>query len=112
MNYPVNGKIFKQGITLIFDSFAHTDQKDITAVRDPKRGDMYYSGSHELEDTPVDGKNQPKLLVHHKNEIPLFLGPNKRHLIVDATVDGNNNEKYFAGEVQIPLKVGKLKKKI
>ena len=53
--------------------------------------------------------NQPKLLVHNKNEIPLFLGPNKEYLTLD-TYYGES-----VGEVKIPLKVVKfnvfLKKK-
>ena len=60
---------------------------------------MYYSGNYEHETTPVDGMDQPKLLIHNKNEIPLFLGPNKRYLTLDRYSG------YSVGEVQIPLKV-------
>ena len=96
-NYPANGKykIYKQGITLIIDTFAHTNEKDITAIRDYSSE----SGEGEHEDTPVDGLDQPKLLIHTKNEIPLILGPNKRYLTLDRYA-GNS-----VGEVRIPLKV-------
>ena len=100
LNYPVNGinKIYEKGINLVIDSFAHTNSKDVTVVRDSER----YSGNLEHGDTPVDGLNQPKLLIHNKNEIPLFLGPNKRYLTLE-------NYKYnygdYVGEVQIPMKV-------
>ena len=60
---------------------------------------MYYSGNQEHEATPVDGLDQPKLLIHNKNEIPLFLGPNKRYLTLDRYSG------ISVGEVQIPLKV-------
>ena len=95
-NYPVNGmdKIYKQGITFMIDSFAHTDQKDITYVRDEKRSELY-----EQQDTPVDGFDESKLLIHNKNEIPLFLGPYKRYFTLER-YSGS-----FIGEVQIPLKV-------
>ena len=98
LNYPVNGKyeIYEKGINLVIDSSAHTNSKDITDVRDFS----IYSGTPERRDTPVDGLNQPKLLIHTKNEIPLFLGPNKRYLTLDSLENGN-----FVGEVQIPLKV-------
>ena len=81
------------------DSFAHTNQKDITAVRDSMRRDMYESGKLEHEDTPLDGLDQSKLLIHNKYETPLFLGPNKRYLTLDR-YSGHN-----IGEVKISLKV-------
>ena len=59
------------GINLIIDSFAHTHQKDITAVRDSMRRDMYESGKLEHEDTPLDGLDQSKLIIH-KNMKLLF----------------------------------------
>ena len=101
MSYPVYGKdkIYKKGISLVFDSFAHTNQKDITAVRDSMKMDMYESGKLEHEDTPVDGLDQPKLLIHNKNEIPLFFGPNKIHLTIDR-YSGLN-----IGEIKVLLKV-------
>ena len=65
---------------------------------------MYLNGELDDENTPVDDLDQPKLLIHNKNEIPLFLGPNKRYLTLD---------KYYGdsiGEYKIPLKVAKFKK--
>ena len=60
---------------------------------------MYESGKLEHEDTPGDGLDQPKLLIHNKNEIPLFLGPNKRYITLDRYSGPS------VGEVKIPLKV-------
>ena len=98
VNYPLNGmnEIYEKGINIMIDSFAHTDEKDISFVRDSKREDKPNS---EHKDTPVDGLDEPKLLIHNKNEIPLFLGPNKKYLTL-VRYDGHS-----VGEVQIPLKV-------
>ena len=86
-------------MNLIIDSFAHIKQEDMTNIRDYSRNDMYYNGKLEHEDTPVDGLDQPKLLIHNKNEIPLFLGPSKQYLTLDSYY-GNS-----VGEIKIPLKV-------
>ena len=94
--------MYKQGITNIIDSFGHTNEKDLLAVRDSKKSAMYLNGELDDENTPVDDLDQPKLLIHNKNEIPLFLGPNKRYLTLD---------KYYGdsiGEYKIPLKVAKF----
>ena len=99
-NYPVSGmnKIYKKGINFIIDSFAHTNQKDITDVRDSVRSLLY-----ENEDTPLDGFEQPKLLIHNKNEIPQFLGPYKKYFTVGMLEKGYYRE--YVGEVKIPLEV-------
>ena len=102
LNYPVNGidKIYEKGINLVIDSFAHTNFKDITDVRDVRTSKL------ENRDTPVDGFDEPKLLIHNKNEIPLFLGPNKKYLTLDRYSPGYG--KSSVGEVRIPLKVEKI----
>ena len=104
VNYPVNGKdkIYQKGMNLIIDSYAHTQEKDMTFIRDYSRNEMYYSGKLEHEDTPVDGLDQPKLLIHNKNEIPLFLGPSKQYLTLDRYYGYSVDS---VGEIKIPLKV-------
>ena len=104
MNSPTNikNKIYKQGITLIIDSFSHTKEKDLTAARDSSRRNMYESGNLEHEDTPVDEMDQPKLIIHNKNEIPVFFDPFKRYLTLGILEQDYN---LYVREVQIPLKV-------
>ena len=80
----------------MIDSFAHTDQKDISYVRD-----SYTQNLNKLEhkETPVDDFDAPKLLIHNKNEIPLFFGPSKKYLTLERYYG------YSVGELRIPLKV-------
>ena len=92
-------EIYEKGINLMIDSFAHTYQKDISFEKDYKNQDMLNSGKLEHKNTPVDGLDESKLLIHNKNEIPLLLGPNKRYLTLERYT-GNS-----VGEVRIPLKV-------
>ena len=95
--------MYKQGITNIIDSFGHTNEKDLSATRDSLKSDMYLNGKLEDEKTPVDELDQPKLLIHKKNEIPLFFGPNKRYLTLDQYYGD------YIGEYKIPLKVANFK---
>ena len=64
---------------------------------------MFENGVYEDEDTPLEMTNEPKLLIHNRNEIPLFLGPDSRV----ATVKSSNKNEIK--EVVIPLQVTNLK---
>ena len=63
---------------------------------------MYNNGLDEDVKTPLEMMNEPKLLIHHRNEIPLFLGPDSSI----ATVKSENS--YGINEVFVPLQVSKF----
>ena len=63
---------------------------------------MFENGVYEDEDTPLEMSNEPKLLIHNRNEIPLFLGPDSRI----ATVKSEYS--YGINEVFVPLQVCKF----
>ena len=100
-DYPPHGnsEIYSRGLLFILDSFAHTNGKDVSSLRDSLRNQMYDLGKLEQTKTPLDVFNEPKLFIHNKNEIPLFLGPSQKFITIDGHY-GNS-----VGEVKIPLKV-------
>ncbi len=73
-----NNRIYNEGITIIIDSLSHSNPRIMRTTKDEKTEGMYANGVYEDEDTPIDVINEPKILIHNKNEIPLFLGPDTR----------------------------------
>ena len=67
--------------------------------RDYSTLDMFENGVYENEDTPIEIINEPKLLIHKRNEIPLFLVSDSSQ----ATVKSEST--YGINEVFIPLQV-------
>ena len=60
---------------------------------------MFENGVYENEETPMEMMNEPKLLIHQRNEIPLFLVPDSSQATVQSeSIDGIN-------EVFVPLQV-------
>ena len=65
---------------------------------------MYNNGLDEDVKTPLEMMNEPKLLIHHRNEIPLFLGP-------DSSIATVKSKRTLGiKEVFVPLQVSKLTK--
>ncbi len=62
---------------------------------------MFNNGLDEDVKTPIEIINEPKFIVHDRNEIPLFLGPESNI----ATVKSANS--YGINEVFVPLHVSK-----
>ncbi len=95
-----NNKIYNEGITIIIDSLSHSNPLRMRTTKDEKTEGMYANGGYEDEDTPIEVINEPKILIHNKNEIPLFLGPDTRVATVKRKRIING-----VGEVFIPLQV-------
>ena len=101
MEYPLWGdnKLYSKGLTLTLDLFTELDEIDTTLMKDYKKRAMFESGKHEDEGTPMSILNQPKILLHKRNEIPSFLSTRTKPLTLSS------NKDYTVAEVKIPMKV-------
>ena len=96
-----NNRIYNEGITIIIDSLSHSNPLRMRTTKDEKTEGMYANGGYEDQDTPIEVINEPKILIHNKNEIPLFFGPDTRVATVKRIKIING-----VGEVFVPLQVG------
>ena len=80
--------------------------------RDYRTLDMFENGVYENEDTPIEIINEPKLLIHKRNEIPLFLVPDSSQAAVKSVWTNGINEVFVPLQVQYSNKTRIQKKSI
>ena len=101
MTYPLWGddKLYSKGLTITLDSLAEFDVNDLTLTKDYGIGSMFESGKLEDEDTPMSMFNQPRILLHNRNEIPSFFSKRTTPMTLSSDLS------YSVAEVKIPMKV-------
>ena len=101
MDYPSAGdnKLYSKGLTITLDSLAEIDIEDVSQLKDNTKYNMLESGQLEDEETPKGKLNQPRILLHNKNEIPSLLSTRRTPLTLSS------DSKISVTEVKIPLKV-------
>ena len=96
MDYPPGGenKLYSNGLIVALDSFSEIDSGDVTLVKD-----KVIPGKLEDEDTPKGIINQPRILLHNRNEIPSLLSTRKTPLTLSSS------QGFSVSEMKIPMKV-------
>ena len=101
LKYPSTGEsiVFEKGINLILDSSSY--KNDLRKIQDFKSSEMYNAGKLEHIYTPFDPYNGHTILIHKRDEVPMFLGPQNTINVINPNTPGSQ----WVKEIRFPIQL-------